>query len=846
MKVLNSLRIGSHERKRAKAPASGSGALQQPHSATGIVPRRRRHTSRFGGAPIIAEPPGRATVSGARFAVFLTAAAWIAYLVEQFTRLRRSDVTAGSLAETGVYVVLVTLLTASVSAYLVARLGYFERMKTHRRVPRSAIDDFFGRSMPTMTVIVPSYREDERIIRQTLLSAALQEYSNLRVVLLIDDPPNPSDPGQLRALERSRALPGVISDVLSEPRLRYEKALEWFEHEPAQEPLADAMSLELLAENYDSAAQWFEDQSQHLPRIDHSDEFIAIEFFDRMLNDLRATSLAIRTAASQPDAGVSRRRVHQLYSRLTRVFQAELASFERKQFASLSHEPNKAMNLNSYLGLMGGSYCIVASPGGRVLLSAAGRRPDLIIPDSDYVLTLDADSILLPEYCLRLAYFMEQIENADVGVVQTPYSAYRGAATRIERIAGATTDIQHIVHQGLTRYDATFWVGANAIIRKRALDELQEEEDQNGFVIRRYIRDRTVIEDTESSIDLRARGWRLHNYPERLSYSATPPDFGSLVIQRRRWANGGLVILPKLLRLIRRDDVRVRRPSLAELFLRNNYLASISWASLGLLVLLFYPFDGQLLSRFALVTALPYFWAMSNDLRRVGYRRSDILQVYGLNLLLLPVNLAGTIQSIVQAIGGQKIAFARTPKVRNRTVAPLLFVTMPLLLIGWSTWTLMRDIGEQAYIHAAFAGTNLVMTAFACVAFVGMRNILVDIAVNLRDFVFRPVSPRPSAPRVPYWASVLYVGSSVPEEVDRSAPLAVALAAQDRFAREGPAQHAYPLASLAQSTVSKGGQPSPEAEPVEPEVRLTDKTRPGRPKHNGRLPNFEPRGRREI
>ena len=73
------------------------------------------------------------------------------------------------------------------------------------------------------------------------------------------------------------------------------------------------------------------------------------------------------------------------------------------------------------------------------------------------------------------------------------------------------------------------------------------EESHNGFTIRHYIKDRTVIEDTESSLDLRMHGWRLENYPERLSYSATPPDFGALCVQRQRWANGGLLVLPRLL-----------------------------------------------------------------------------------------------------------------------------------------------------------------------------------------------------------------------------------------------------------------------------------------------------------
>lgn len=744
----------------------------------GDAEKRRK---KFGGLPVIPEAPGRTTVSAARFALFFTGAAWLAYLLEQSVRLGRSDVTPRTLAETGVYLVLITLLTASACAYLLARLGHFERIKAHRRVPRSTIDDFFDRSMPTMTVIVPSYREEERVVRQTLLSAALQEFPNLRVVLLVDDPPSPVDPEHQRALERSRALPGLIAEELRAPRIEFEQALESFEHQVTGELMASQATLELLADYYERAAQWFANADAASPRADHSDEFFAIEFFERMTNDLRTTAQAIRAAAADPQANISRRRVHQLYSRLARTFQAELSSFERKQFASLSHEPNKAMNLNSYLGLMGGRYRIASSPGGRVLVSAAGQPADLVVPDSDYVLTLDADSTLLPEYCLRLVYFMEQAENADVAVVQTPYSSYRGAPSRIERVAAATTDIQHIVHQGLTQYGATFWVGANAVIRKTALNELLEVDDEAGFAIRRYIKDRTVIEDTESSIDLRARGWRLYNYPERLSYSATPPDFGSLVVQRQRWANGGLVILPGLVRLLFKRAQGVRRPGIRELFLRTNYLASISWASFGLMLLLFYPFDNRLLSRFAVLTALPYFWTMSSDLRRAGYSRGTVFEIYGFNLLLLHVNLVGTGQSIVQAIGGQKIAFARTPKIRNHTVAPLVFVIMPLLLAGWSGRTLLRDIDNRAYIHGTFAGLNLFLSAYACMVLVGLRTIVVDIAVNLREFVYKPLKSKPRGADVPHWASVIYVGSSVPEETERSASLAVALAAQDQF-----------------------------------------------------------------
>ena len=229
------------------------------------------------------------------------------------------------------------------------------------------------------------------------------------------------------------------------------------------------------------------------------------------------------------------------------TFEANITSFERKKYAHLPHDANKAMNLNAYLGLMGRRVQQIETQLGTVLRDS--DAPDAVeIPDSDYVLTLDADSVLLREYCLRLVHQLELPGNERIAVIQTPYSAFRGASTRLERVAGATTDIQHLVHQGLTYFDATFWVGANAVIRKPALDDIVEVSYVGGQEVRRYVQDRTVIEDTESSIDLVAAGWTLYNYPERLSYSATPPDFGSLVrCSVPAWANGGLLIAAEVL-----------------------------------------------------------------------------------------------------------------------------------------------------------------------------------------------------------------------------------------------------------------------------------------------------------
>jgi cellulose synthase (UDP-forming) len=727
--------------------------------------------------PVVAPPVSDRRIMLGRMSIVLTVSAWFCYLfitiVEQFVEGRASS--ARLVIEAIVYIVLVTALTASAIAYLITRIGFFYRTRGHKRAPRAAIDHFFTQNVPTVTVLVPSYQEDERVIRTTLLSAALQEHPYLRVVLLIDDPVNPTKKHARQLLEAARALPGKIEAELSVPLNRATSALEHFEdiQVGSRQPSVDDMRE--LADHYEFSADWLRELGAKQEIVDHADSFFVEHVLGSLANDLATIAGALRAGA---DEGVSLTtdRLLELYRRLVATFRAEMSSFERKQYVSCSHEANKAMNLNSYIALMGGSYQEINTPLGRALVPSSVRHADLTVPEPDYVLTLDADSVLLPEYCVRLLYLMEQNEHAHVGVAQTPYSSYPGSATRIERISGATTDLQHIVHQGMTHYDATFWVGANAVLRKRALDDIVEIDHDGSWEIRRYIQDRTVIEDTESTIDLGINGWALYNYPERLAYSATPPDFGSLCIQRQRWANGGLLILSKLRKQSIARRVRNEQNRFGEVFLRVNYMASIFWASICLVTLLVYPFNEGLLKPILPLIALPYFLMMSSDLRYCGYKRLDVLRIYGFNLILLAVNLSGTFASVLQLITGEKSSFKRTPKVRNRTTARALFILAPLALIGFSGYSAYLDIDRQQWTHFFFAALNASLGLYAMVAFIGVRNGLVDLWLHLRAWLYKPATPKvKAAPRrsvsgkaapavaapapVTDWASILHHGS---------------------------------------------------------------------------------------
>lgn len=732
------------------------------------LPRHRRQfgsdTRKRPNPPVPPPASARALVFG-RMALIVTIGSWAAYVVVVTGRRVFLDeaVSVRSTLEAVGYVVLVTFLMLSAVAYLIARQGYLRRTRSHVRTPRAELEAHFEHRRPTVTVLVPSYREQPEVILQTVLSAALQEFGQLRVVLLIDDPPAPKSPTDQDLLDDARALPGTVAAMLEGPRARFSIALDLASLMALDHADATVADLESLAADYEHAVQWIEGIVATWISHDHTDDFVVDHILRVLGHDLTVVAAAIGGAVLHRST-MSMDRVVQLQRRLATIFTAELGSFERKRYLNLSAEPNKAMNLNAYLGLMGRHFHEQVTSAGTLLLACDEDDPDASfhVPVSDFIVTLDADSVLLPEYILRLVYELDRPGSERHGVIQTPYSAFPGAPTRVERLAGATTDLQHIVHQGMAEHGAAFWVGANAVLRWRAVEDLRVDDDTEGHTVSRFISDRTVIEDTESTIDLVTKGWSVENYPERLAYSASPSDFGTLCIQRQRWSNGGLIILSKLVAQRRAAHERGEPRHAVELLLRLNYLASITWATLGLILLLVYPFDSSLMSTLVVAMSVPYFAVMATDLHRTGHKRTDVLRIYGFNLIMLPVNASGVLLSLGQLVTGHKVAFARTPKVRHRSSAPASFILSAYVIVAISAYALWRDIESQRWAHAVFAGANLLIAVPAIVAIIGIRNSIIDLWIGFANRLYSPgrsAPERPTLDPVVDWAAVLYHGS---------------------------------------------------------------------------------------
>lgn len=608
-------------------------------------------------------------------------------------------------------------------SYQLSRYGAAKRAQRHRAFADSEVAYLLEPSAPSVAVLIPSYREERRVIVMTMLSAALARYANRRLVLLVDDPP-----GDDASVEATLSAVDEVHALLDVPMSTLRNEAKAWSRRHAAGGINIATETWRLKRSYDYVAGWLERlarsfEAEISPAFRHVDRF----FIDRIVLELADRYRA--RAAELSDALLPAAEIDREFGILANLFCTDISSFQRKTFANLSHAPNKAMNLNAYIGMMGGRYAMRRAAGGVVLEPAtADAREPIEIPGADFVLTLDADSVILGDYMLQLVHLLNG--NPKAGVAQTPYLTFPKGLTPVERIAGATTDIQYLIHQGATFFNASYWVGANALIRTTALQQIAREQTEGGKTCKVFIQDDTVIEDTGSTIDLLEAGWTVHNYFAPLAYSATPADFGALAIQRKRWSNGGLIIFPMLLRQYLGNRGRLRR--VPELVLRANYLLSPLIGNAAVFALMIWAStDGRALVWTPLVM-LPYFLLYGSDLRRLGYRFRDLFAVCALNLMLLPVTFAGIFASIRQMITGRKGSFSRTPKVADRTfIPPYCFLFNSFMLV-----LMLRYVAEGLlagdYLGAIVPAVNVTLYGYGLHRLIGFRNGLADLALAIR------------------------------------------------------------------------------------------------------------------
>src|ERR687897_1957821 len=379
-----------------------------------------------------------------RVGILVTLGAFTGFGVE-YLRVAATHLDPGELVQAAVFLFVVSFLVYGGLVYLTSRLGWLRRRLEFRHAGATELRAFCSETPASLAILVPSFKEEAHVVRHTLLSAALQDHPRRRVVLLIDDPPDPSRPDDGASLQASRALVDELTELFVGARGEFQTACEAAHARRAAGGFSPPHEALALAKLYERASDWFARQADAYPSRDHAERL----FVERNLRNPAAahieTAGGLRGMALGHQTDLLESELLSHYRRLAWLFDVELTSFERKRYRNLSHAPNKAMNLNSYLALMGGRYRERRSGRALELCPVPAGADGLQFQDADYVLTLDADSLLEPDYAARLVYWLESPENERIAAAQTPYSAIPGASRVIERIAGATTDIQYFI-----------------------------------------------------------------------------------------------------------------------------------------------------------------------------------------------------------------------------------------------------------------------------------------------------------------------------------------------------------------------------------------------------------------
>ena len=254
------------------------------------------------------------------------------------------------------------------------------------------------------------------------------------------------------------------------------------------------------------------------------------------------------------------------------------------------------MNLNSYIGLMGGTYRERRDAAGTRAGPAPAGHGDSRSPTRTTSLTLDADSVLLPEYCLRLVHLMEQSEHARVAVAQTPYSAFPGLGDPprahrrrhhrppAHRPPGHDLLRRHLL--GRRQRGA-----AQAGARRHRREDLRRRAGRSAATSRTARSSRTP----SRRIDLRMKGWRCSTTP---SASATAPPARLRLAVHPAPALGERRAADPAQAAAQSPGAEARgRAQPDQRAVHPRQLHGVGrWSSVSLLLLLVYPFESQLIS----------------------------------------------------------------------------------------------------------------------------------------------------------------------------------------------------------------------------------------------------------
>jgi len=147
----------------------------------------------------------------------------------------------------------------------------------------------------------------------------------------------------------------------------------------------------------------------------------------------------------------------------------------------------------------------------------------------ELVLILDADHVPTTDILTRtVGYFLE---DPKLFLVQTPHffinpDPLERNLNTFNEMPSENEMFYSVIQKGLDGYNASFFCGSAAILRRTCLEEI------GG------IQGDTITEDAETALELHSRGYRSAYVARPMVAGLSPETFSGFIVQRMRWTQG--------------------------------------------------------------------------------------------------------------------------------------------------------------------------------------------------------------------------------------------------------------------------------------------------------------------
>lgn len=165
---------------------------------------------------------------------------------------------------------------------------------------------------------------------------------------------------------------------------------------------------------------------------------------------------------------------------------------------------------------------------------AGNLNAALAVTNGDLVAVFDADHAPTSDFLTETVGFFNR--EPKLFLVQTPHffinpDPVEYNLNTFNRTASENDQFYGMVQRGLDKWNASFFCGSAAVLRRKALQE------SNGFS------GLSITEDCETALELHSRGWTSVYVEKPLVAGLQPDTYTSFIGQRSRWAQGMMQVM---------------------------------------------------------------------------------------------------------------------------------------------------------------------------------------------------------------------------------------------------------------------------------------------------------------